>query len=216
MHGPPDTPTRPALRHIRKRIAIPAAFIGVVVALLTWVAVRGNWTDAQARNPSSAADGVVTQLIRNTEGHKQIRAALIVSGPPERVWKVVTDYDHFSEIFPNLGASKGLRDPDGRWHLTGEVRSVVGRWPMDLHVRHEESAGRFVASWDEPNGAWKVNRGSWVVTPHGKSETLLEYNLELTVSPYPDFVVRAVMLEQLKPGLNAVGKRVQRGQPARS
>src|SRR5712671_577648 len=179
---------------MKKRIVIPAVFIGVVMALLLWETVRGNWTDPQARNPSSAADGVVTQLIRTPEGRKQIRAAVIVSAPPERVWKVVTDYNHFSDVFPNLATSKGVRD---------------------LHVRHEESAPRFVASWDEPHGAWKINRGSWVVTPHGASETLLEYNLELRVSPFPDFVVRAVLLDQLKPVMGTVASRVQRDQSPR-
>src|SRR5438093_7648905 len=111
-----DSPTHPPARRIRKRIVIPTAFIGVVTALLFWGVIRGNWTDAESRNPSSAADGVVTQLLRATEGRKQLRAALIVSAPRERVWRVVTDYDHFSDVFPNIATSKGVRDPDGRWH----------------------------------------------------------------------------------------------------
>ena len=84
-----------------------------------------------------------------------------------------------------------------------------------VHVRHEESAAKFAASWDEPHGAWKVNRGSWVVTQHALGETLLEYNLELRVSPFPDFVVRAVLLGQLKPVMRAVAKRVERDRPPR-
>ena len=196
-------------------IVIPLVFIAGVSAFLIWGIVRGNWSDTQPRNPSSTADGVMAQLLRTAEGRKQIHASVIVSAPPERVWKVVTDYDHFSDVFPNIGTSKGVRDPDGLWHVTGEVRSFIGRWPMDLHVRYEESAARFVASWDEPRGAWKVNRGSWVVTQHGTGETWLEYNLELKVSPFPDFVVRAVLLGQLKPVVRAVANRVERDQPPR-
>ena len=209
-----DAPTQPLPRRIRKRIVIPTVLIGVVTALLVRGIIRGNWADAEPHNPS-AAGGIVSQLLRTDEGRKQIRAAVIVSAPPERVWKVVTDYDHFSEVFPNIGTSKGVRDPDGRWHVTGEVRSIVGRWPMDVHVRHEESTAGFVASWDEPHGAWKINRGSWVVTQHGPRETLLEYHLELKVSPFPDFVVRAVLLEQLKPVMRAVVSRIERDQTAR-
>src|SRR5437870_6747349 len=120
MKDIPDSPTQPPPKRIKKRIVIPTVFIGVVTALLVWATVRGNWTDPQPRNPSSAADGVVTQLLRTPEGRKEIHAAVIVSAAPERVWKVVTDYDHFSDIFPNIGTSKGVRDPDGRWHLMGE------------------------------------------------------------------------------------------------
>jgi len=213
MTGNPSISPEPA--RIKKRIVIPAIFISVAVLLLIVGTIRGNWTDAEPRNPSSPANGVVTQILRTTDGGKKIRCATIVANSPEQVWKVVTDYDHFSEIFPNIRTSKGVRDPDGRWHLTGEVRSIIGHWPMDLHVRHEESAPKFVASWDEPYGSWKVNRGSWVVTPHGSGETLLEYNLELTVSPFPDFVVRSVLLDQLKPILKAVANRALQAQARR-
>ena len=116
----PDSPTPPAPRRMRKRIAIPTGFIVVVVLLLLWGTIRGNWADSRSRNPSSAADG-----------------------------------------------------------------------------------------------AWKVNRGSWVLTQHGAGETLLEYNLELRVSPFPDFVIRAVLLDQLKPVMRAVASRVARNPPPR-
>jgi hypothetical protein len=198
-----------------KRIAIPFVFIGVISTLLLWGIVQGNRTEPHSRIPSSVADGVVTQLLRTEDGQKRTHAAVIVSASSESVWKVITDYDHFSDIFPHIGTSKGIHDPDGRWHVTGEVRSIVFRWPMDLHVRHEQTAAGFVASWDEPHGAWKMNRGSWVITNHGVGETLLEYNLELTISPFPDFVVRAVLLEQLQPIMRAVATRAQRGPPSR-
>jgi uncharacterized protein YndB with AHSA1/START domain len=215
MKDASDPSNSPEPARIKKRIVIPAIFISVAVLLLLVGVIRGNWTDAQPRNPSSAADGVVTEILRTDDGRKQIRAATVVASSPEQVWKVVTDYDHFSETFPNISTSKGARDPDGRWHITGEVRSIIGHWPMDLHVRHEESPPKFVASWDEPYGSWKVNRGSWVVTPHGTGETLLEYNLELKVSPFPDFIVRAVLLDQLKPVLKAVAIRAQQAQQRR-
>jgi uncharacterized protein YndB with AHSA1/START domain len=215
MNDNPASTTPAPDRRLRKRIVIPCAFIGVVCALLVWAVIRGNLTDAEPRNPASATDGVVSQIIRTPDGHKVLRAAAIVNSSPDRVWKVVTDYDHFAEIFPNISASKGVRDPDGRWHVTGEVRSVVGRWPMDVHVHHEESPSKFIASWDEPRGAWTINRGSWIVTPQGQGESLLEYNLELRVSPFPDFVVRSVLLGQLKPVLKAAAARAGRDQSSR-
>jgi carbon monoxide dehydrogenase subunit G len=215
MNDTPASPAPPPPRRIRKRIGIPMAFIGVITALLLWGIVRGNWTDREIHDPSSAADGAVSQLIATAEGRKQVRAAIIVNAAPDRVWKVVTDYDRFSDVFPNISTSKGVRDPDGRWHVTGEVRSLVGSWPMDLHVQHQESNGKSVASWDEPHGAWKVNRGSWVVTEDGPGETLLQYNLEIKVSPFPDFIVRAILLEELKPVMRAVANRAERNQPPR-
>src|ERR1700677_4748372 len=207
-------PLPPPVR-LKKRIIVPVVFLVVVVVLLLWGVVRGNLTDPQPINPASASPGVLTQLLLTPGGPKKIRAAMIVPASPASVWKTVTNYDHFSDVFPNISDTKGVRDPDGRWRLTGEVRSIVGHWPMDLHVRHEETPSKCVASWDEPNDTWKVNRGNWTVSRSGDHQTLLEYNLELKVSPFPDFVVRAVLLEQLKPALRAVAIRAQRAQSPR-
>lgn len=209
MDSPPNAPASPPDKRVRKRVVIPGIFIGGVAVLLLWAAVRGTWAETEPRNPSSADDRVVSQLLLTPQGHKEIRCAMIVAAPADRVWAIVTDYDHFAEIFPNTTASKGVRDADGRWHLTGEVKSPVGRWAIDVHVKHEESANEFIASWDEPRGALKVNRGSWTVTRQSEDKTLLEYNLELKVSPFPSFVVRAVLLEQLKPVMAAVARRAQ-------
>jgi uncharacterized protein YndB with AHSA1/START domain len=200
---------------LKKRFVIPLAFIVAIVALMVWAMIRGNRTVAQPSTPASLAEGIVTELLQTPEGGKQIHVAMIIAASPQGVWKVVTDYDHFSEIFPNVITSKGTLDPDGRWHLTGEVRSIAGSWPMDIHVRHEESAAKFVASWDEPYEKLKVDRGGWVVTPHGNGQTLLEYNLELKVSPYPDFVVRTILLDQLKPVVQAVANRARSDQSPR-
>jgi uncharacterized protein YndB with AHSA1/START domain len=199
-----DSATPLQLRLIKKRFVIPIIFIGLVAVLLVWEAIRGNSTDSEPHNPSSPSDAALTQLLQTPDRHKQIRAAIIIAAAPEQVWKTVTNYDHFSEIFPNISTSKGARESNGSWHVTGEVHSIAGRWPMDVHVQHQESATKFVASWDEPHGAWKINRGSWVVAQHGPGETLLEYYLELRVSPFPDFVVRAVLLDQLRPVVRAV------------
>jgi len=213
MNQLPDSTTPPPIR-IPKRIGIPVLLIAMVAGLLLWGTIRGNWTDSEARNPASAADGVVTQLLRTADGRKPIRAAVVVNVSPDRFWKVVTNYDHFAEIFPNVSASHGVLDPDGRWHVTGEVHSLVGHWPMELHVQHVESPVGCTASWDEPHGVWTVNRGSWGVTQIGPEKTLLQYNLELKVSPFPAFVVRAVLLDQLKTVLRAVANRAERGQPS--
>jgi len=199
---------------MKKRIVIPGGLHRSRHGPLALGDLRGNWTDPQARNPSSAADGVVTQLIRTPEGRKQIRRRSHRERSARSVWKVVTDYDHFSDVFRILPRRRASR-PRWAWHVTGEIRSIVRSLAKWTPCAHEESAPRFVASWDEPHGAWKINRGSWGVTPHAPVETLLEYNLELRVSPFPDFVVRAVLLDQLKPVMGAVASRVQRDQSPR-
>src|SRR5262249_54447913 len=157
---------------------IPAVVLGVLAVLVLWAYVRGTWADREPRNPSSSAEGILTQLYLAPDGRKQVRCAVILDYPPKKVWEVITDYEHFPEIFPTVGRAEVAREPDGRYHWVGTVTSPVGDYPIDIHIRHEEAPDKFVASWDGPTDKVTVNRGSWTVTPAGPGRTLLVYALE--------------------------------------
>ena len=128
MKDIPDSLAPPPPRRMKMGIVIPLVFIAGVSAFLIWGIVRGNWSDTQPRNPSSTADGVMAQLLRTAEGRKQIHASVIVSAPPERVWKVVTDYDHFSDVFPNIGTVERRARP--RWTLARHRRGSFIYWSL--------------------------------------------------------------------------------------
>ena len=198
--GPSNPSEHP---HVKKRHLFPIIFLCLLVLVLIAAAVRGTWADASPNNPASAADGIATQLY-NADGHKMVRCAMIVDRSPEEVWKVVTDYDHFTQIFPLLVSSKSEQETGGRCHLIATVSSILGNYTFDIHVNHTQSPEKMVASWDEPNGAITVNRGNWTVTPAGGGKTLVAYSLETEVSPYPTFMVRNVLLSGQKKVLIAL------------
>ncbi len=207
---PPAAPA-PAERHLRKRVVIPS-LIGVLLLIALAVAVvRGTWADRETRNPSSSAEGPLTQLYQTPDGHKQARCALVIDRPIERVWAVVTDYDHFAAIFPMVASASAERAPDGRYRLTGVATSPLGSWEFTAHVRHDELPIQKVASWDEPSGRLTVNRGSWTLTLLGADRTLLVYALEVEVPPYPAFVVRNVLLSRVDGAVRAVARRATGG-----
>src|SRR5262249_38155877 len=108
----------------KKRWLIPALLLVLFSIGRAWVGVPGTWAETEARNPASAAEGPVAQLVQEPDGRKVVRSAMIVPYPIDRVWAVVTDYDHFDQVFPYLRGTKGVRDPDGRWHFT-----AYAGWP---------------------------------------------------------------------------------------
>jgi hypothetical protein len=189
------------------------------LAVLTIVAIgaiiRGTWADTNAKNPTSSAEGSLIQLYRTPDGRKVVRCARVLDYPAEAVWAVVTDYNHFGDIFPHERAVRGERDPDGRYHVTGLAHAwPYGEWPFDVHVTHQEMPQSYVASWDDPGGDLTVNRGSWTVTRLGPDRTLLVFELEMEVRPFPVFFVRNVQLDRLKAMTEAVNTRLKT-QPAR-
>ena len=87
-----DAAAQPHKRRVRKRIWIPSAMLGVLLLSAGWLVWRGTSAETVERNPASAGDGAVTQLLTQ-EGRTFVRCAIVVPAPPAAVWKVVTDYD---------------------------------------------------------------------------------------------------------------------------
>lgn len=211
-----ETPARP--RRAKKRWVIPLGILVLVVGLLLFAYVRGTWADATAKNPASSADGIVTQLYQTPEGHKQVRAAVVLDYPPAAVWEVVTDYANHDKIFRYVSRSEASREPDGRYHLRGVAHSSLwGDWPYDTHLTHDETAdqGRYTARWDEPSAPVTVNRGIWILERAGgdPDRTLLVYTLEIEVHPYPTFLIRNLILDRIAKLIADVQEAVKNRQP---
>src|SRR5262245_39708871 len=95
------SPTPPH-RRLRKRFLVPAILVGVLLLLLVVAIIRGSWADKVPKDPTGPEEGVICRLYQPPEGPWQVRCAMVLDASPERVWKVVTDYDHFEDIFPTL------------------------------------------------------------------------------------------------------------------
>jgi uncharacterized membrane protein len=197
-------------KRIRKRTVLTIVVAAGVVGLCVWTLVRGTWADTEPRNPATSSDGIVRQLLLTKEGRKDVRCAVVLDASPEAVWKIVTDYEHFETILPHLGPMKVVREPDGHFHLTGNVTSPLGDFPIDTRVAHHESPDVSTASWDQPGGRMTVNRGSWTLTRQGPSSTLVVYTLDTEVPPFPAFMVRCVLLHELKVGARCVAAELAR------
>lgn len=189
----------------KKRIVFPAFFLLVVLGGGAGVWVRGSWADGIVKTPSTAKDGLVRQLLLTPEGRRIVRGAQVVDAPIEKVWSVITDYDHFAEFMPNIASMSSSVAADGRIELTGTVATFVGAFPIDLHVKHDPST--FTTSWDESTGAFTANRGHWALSRAAGGGTLVVYELDLEVKGWPAPAVRTVLLHRLRKIFAALAKR---------
>lgn len=207
-----EATTQPAKpRHLRKRFLIPGILLTVIVLVIVGAVIRGTWADTVAQNPSQSSEGVLRQVFQDSEGHKSVRCALVIDAPVGKVWSVITDYDRFNEIFPYVSKSHATQDADGRWHLQGENDArMLGKWPFEVRVKHEETKDKFVASWDEPSHDLLVNQGSWTLTPLDDRHTLLVYRLEVQTRQFPTFTIRNVLLTKLPELVQAVETEVKK------
>jgi uncharacterized protein YndB with AHSA1/START domain len=210
---PATQPGRP--RRLKKRVLIPVVLLGLLLLLFAWLFVRGTWADSTARNPHSAAEGPVVQLLTGEPGRKEVRCALIVDRPPAEVWAVLTDYPHFADFFRYVSRIEVKSRTDQEVHLEGLAHSRLwGDWPFEVKVHHQTwpDKGAYVASWDDPDEELPVNRGSWVLEPAGggRDKTLIVYTLQIETRHYPAFLVRNVLLDRIARIVVSARDEVQR------
>lgn len=189
----------------------PLGILALTVALGAGLVIRGSKAD-DVEDPRTEDDGILCQVYRSPTG-KPVRCAVVLPIAADAAWRIVRDYDHFAELFDTGMWSIELTgvEPAGeaRVHLMGRIRSVIGAWPYDLHITHEEHADRKVASWDEPSDVFPVNRGNRTVRALGPNRTLLCYTLEIQKANTPGFLVNNVLLDQIRIAVDRVRARAE-------
>ena len=173
-----DTAAQPQKRRVRKRLWIPSVLLALLLLAFGWFWWRGTSADSVERDPATAADGAVTQLLTQ-EGRTFIRCAIIVPAAPAAVWKVVSDYDSHPKFIRYIGAMSSQKLDDGRLRLTGVAHSRLwGDFPFVSDVTHAEKPahGEYAASWHEDNKAgFLVDRGGWMVKRLPGDQSLLVF-----------------------------------------
>jgi hypothetical protein len=198
-------------------IATLAAFLVTTCVILM---VRGTWADSEIVNPSASNQGTITRLYRDPEGNTSVRCAAVLDFPSDRVWEVVTGYERFGKIFGEMSSIARLEvtdathEADGQVHLVGRVSSLLGTWPVDVRVAHDETGPNRVASWDTSE-AGHVNRGSWTISPLGEDRSLVVYLLEVQDPPYPNILVNNVLLNETRAVVDAVERELAKPSQAR-
>jgi uncharacterized membrane protein len=196
-------------RHVSKRQALVVLVLVLLILLVSGLVVRGTWADIKPQMTHSSAEGLLTQLIQTADGHKHVRVATVVDFPMEDVWKVVTDYEHFPEILPNVKSCQSTLTPAGNYQVQGVLSTLLGDWAFGTQVRHEEYTNDSQAVWREPGGDFVVNQGSCLLAPMGPDRTLLICTLEVEVVRYPQFLVNNYLLSRLPVAVGAIPRRLQ-------
>jgi ribosome-associated toxin RatA of RatAB toxin-antitoxin module len=206
MNTPLPTPG-PRKRRWSRWLLIPAVLMALFGVVVLAAYIRGEWAETTPRDP--AAVGPVSQVYQSPDGQKQVRCAVRLPYPREKVWAVVTDYAHYGESLPYLRDVQVEPLPDGA-RLTGEAQAAFqGDWHFQTDLHEEKTGDAWSVRWDQPGGDLLVNRGGWEARAVGPDETLLVLTLEAQVAACPTFILRDFFLYRLPQVLQSVDRRVQ-------
>jgi ribosome-associated toxin RatA of RatAB toxin-antitoxin module len=107
------------------------------------------------------AGEVITTPVHNAEGLPGVQAKFIVTASRQRIWSVLVDYQHFTQIFPTLSKLRVLRqDAQGaRVEYWADVPFFTLHYVLD---RHYVVPGRLL-TWSRVSGSLKRIEGTWEV-----------------------------------------------------
>jgi hypothetical protein len=197
-------PPVPARKRFRKRVVIPGVVLGVLLLLFVGFVIRGTWADREEKNPESVEDGIICQLYQDPSGRKQVRCAMLLDFPIDKIRWVVTNYDRYAEIFPTVQSGSAEQTGPDRYHWKGVVTSALGSWPVELDITEKHSEKSVVVSWRGTGDGVEFLEGNWTLISKGNAETLLVYTSEVELSGLPDFLVRNILLSRQKTVIAAV------------
>lgn len=142
----------------------------------------------------------------------------VVDAPPDEVWPVVRDCEHFSQFLPST--KKSWKKTEGAEVICfDEIElpfPLTNLWAENRTVMREDPANHFTREWSFLKGTYRRNRGSWRVVPWGDEgkRSLVVYMVDSDPSMLvPDVILRAAQTGSLPKLFEGVRKRVkdQRG-----
>lgn len=188
---------------IKKRVLVPGLLVLLGGGLFIRDLVRTR--PSAAPDPSDAAESVHCAVRRLPDGTLPVRCALVLNSPREQVWSVITDYDHYTQIFPYLTECSGARLDDTRYHLTAVASSPLYlSWPFTATISHSKNEPQWKTTWNDASGKITTERGSWTLTALDANRTLLAYTLELRIKHVPVLLLDNILLDNLPKVLRAV------------
>ncbi len=162
-------------------------------------------------------DGAIaSQIVVTTEvidGRKRrISARSTVPHGLEKVWQILTDYDHLADFIPNLKSSRRIEHPDNgiRLEQIGSQPFLKFKFCARVVLDMFESFPQRI-DFKMVEGDFKEFYGAWILQPATtgeKSETLLEYTLDVLPSRLmPVKIIEKKFSHNLKMNLFSIHQR---------
>jgi ribosome-associated toxin RatA of RatAB toxin-antitoxin module len=167
--------------------AVRPLLLGALVATTMLVAPQ-----AVAVDPSAVQ--VRTTAVKGSD-MPRITAKAVLSQPPEKVWKVISDCSKYKGRMARVVAAR-LVKKEGNKHtceVTVEMPFPFSNLTATTEATHEESAEGMSRRWKLVKGDYKRNEGSWEIKPVDggkKSEVTYTLHVEPNIT-LPNSIIEA-------------------------
>jgi ribosome-associated toxin RatA of RatAB toxin-antitoxin module len=130
-----------------------------------------------------------------------------IDAPVEKVFQVITDYDHYAEFLPEV---RRIRTSDRKGNEVKVHYELEVVKTIKYTLKMQEHAPNRV-QWTFVEGEFmKDNRGSWTLEPAGEGKTKATYAIEMKLGALvPNTIVKALVETSLPKMLQAFKRRAE-------
>jgi uncharacterized protein YndB with AHSA1/START domain len=157
------------------------------------------------------AGGEVLVLADVNASRGDVRAAVQIAAPAERIFRTMTDCAQALEFVPHLEVCRVLESAaDGGWQLVEHGVDFSWYLPrIDYVFRAEYEPFRRIR-FSHVSGDLRDNRGAWELTQIDAGTTILTYRVHLVPRTFvPGWVVRSSLRRDLPLMLRALRERCE-------
>jgi ribosome-associated toxin RatA of RatAB toxin-antitoxin module len=132
---------------------------------------------------------------------------VVFNAPIEKVFEVITDYDHYPEFLTEVKKTKQVDRKGNEVSIQYEV-DLMKTIKYTVRMREEKPTK---LSWSFVEGEWmKDNKGSWLLEAQGPNQTKATYTVEVALGPLvPKTVVNTLVDSSLPKMLDSFKKRIE-------
>jgi carbon monoxide dehydrogenase subunit G len=153
-------------------------------------------------------DIVVIENVTNAAGVKGLRGSFTLAASRERIWDLLTDYEHFRETFTGVRKLKVLSEDETGALVNFEIRVAFLTFEYTLQ-RHYDRPGELLTWW-RTGGDFETITGSWQILPgprDGTSRVIYESYVEVGFL-IPTAIVRDRAARELKETVDRMRERL--------
>lgn len=197
-------------------LAIP--FAALLAVLLVAPAAAGEPKLSDDERARLEAGEVLTKVVDLDGGDvTAARAMGVIDAPPAAVWPHVDACGKYAEFMPSITESIEVarKGEDVTCRLTvGMPFPLSDLWSVTV-AKHQKGKGeRYRRAWKAIEGSYRVNEGSWVLSPWGDpakgDRTLAVYSIKVAPkAAIPAGVRRAAQQKSLPEVISALRARVK-------
>lgn len=195
-------------------MAARLTLLTVALATTAWAGGVAAPKLSDAEKKQVEASGILVRERTPTDNRGVSAEAIgVVDAPPDEVWPVVRDCEHFSKFLPSTKASS-KKVEQGAWVCFDEISlpfPLTNLWADTRSISDETPGGPYHRTWTLVRGTYRRNQGSWSVLPWGSEgkQSLVVYLIDSDPSmAVPDFLLKSAQTGSMPEVIAAVRKRV--------